>query len=146
MNNNRMIIVLGAAFAFILLVVIAVSAMAYSNVSGELTSAQDEMQRAREEQEDLRRRLDAKDKEISELKAIQEAKEDAIKRGTTQIQALRRDIDTVGNCLKGVVGVMSAVGNDNPAQLIMSLSGLKEPCEKSDRILQNIQKESGTNL
>ncbi|HEX8852476.1 MAG TPA: hypothetical protein VF754_03265 [Pyrinomonadaceae bacterium] len=137
MNNNNVIWIVVVVVLFV--VILGVGGFAYASVNRDLTDAQNRIEELQTELSASKQQLDARNKEITDLKVGSSEAQREIERRSAQIQDLRRDVDTVGLCLKGVIEVINAASEENVGQLAVSVGALKEPCKKSETILNNLK-------
>ncbi len=135
MGSNNTTIWLGIGFVTILIA----GGIVYTNLNNQLAS----MQR---QQNDMKQQLAIKDKEIADLQEDKErleadktSNERDLDRRLGEIRRLQSNIGIVGECLTGVLGVMDSASREDTAGLIISLSRLAEPCEKSEAILEEVK-------
>lgn len=151
MNNNQLIwSVLGTVVAVIVLVA---GTMAYLDKSRQASEMENKVQLLQTEQSALRQQLEAKDKEIKDLekeKSESQRKTADFSRRIGEAEQknirYRNDLDTLGKCLGGTVGLLDAIFNGNQAQALAAAGAMKDPCNKSGTILDKLKyEEKGTN-
>lgn len=142
MDNNKLLW-LGLGGFVVVIIILAAGMVMYLDKSRQLTATQNQVQQLQADYASLKKQAEAKDKQIKDLEmSVNESKEnnDQLSRAN---QELRQNIDTVGKCLTGVVGLMDAAGSDNYTQMATQLGALYDPCHKSDAILAKFKADTG---
>ncbi|MDJ1174737.1 hypothetical protein [Roseofilum capinflatum] len=147
-NNNLLTAAVAGAVA-----ILVPGMMVYYNFNERLDNAQDEIKQLQanldqttQQLQDKESVVDEQAEEISELEGkvslsqqTLSTKEQELNTRVQEIRRLHNDLGTVSKCLTGVVEVIDASERGDEAGVILSLVGLEEPCEKSERIIQEVE-------
>ena len=121
---------LGLALAAIAITVLVV---VYANTSRQLTEAENQVRL-------LQAQLGEKDIQIKGLEERAVIAESKLTLGEEEIKKLRDNIQTLGTCLDGVGQLLAS---ETPAEAFMQFGAIKEPCTKSEAIIDRLRLKQG---
>ncbi|MCH2246241.1 MULTISPECIES: hypothetical protein [Crocosphaera] len=104
----------------------------YSNVNRNLSDAEDEIA-------ELQGEVATGKEDITKVRQELKEKEEDLNKRISEITGLQRDVETVGNCLTGVLEAFQEISQDNGPDALIILGRVEKDCEKSGEILEEIE-------
>jgi septal ring factor EnvC (AmiA/AmiB activator) len=142
--NNKLIWA-GLAGAALLVILVVVTA-AYFNKSSQLTvmgnraeSIEKQAQQLQTKLTALEQKLEDREKTVKDLEDKNSQSELERERTLVKTQKLRENVATVGQCLKGALGLILAARREDYGQMRIILGAMEEPCNQSGKILENLE-------
>jgi chromosome segregation ATPase len=103
-------------------------------------SLEKQSQQLQTEIDTLKQNLEDREIAVEALERKNSQSELEMERARASTQKLRENVETVGKCLKGTVGLILAARREDYGQMRTLLGAMEEPCNKSGSILDNLEK------
>jgi len=107
-------------------------------VEEEKDKLSEELKEERNQTEKLKEDIEEKEEKIETLKNKLDGSGEQIRLQVRKYERLLAQSKTLGECLEGVVNVINAMAEDEPAEALLYLASVAKECEEAEEIMENL--------